>query len=100
MSETTVIEKPESPDFEAEFQQALDEIEVNLKVAGRSLSEACEAAGVARATPDRWNAKPPKSVELIAALQRVARGWREEVEAAKLKEQTQGDASGAQGANG
>jgi transposase-like protein len=51
------------------FEQAFADIERDAKAAGSSLSEICRETGISRTTPDRWRAKTPTTVELVARMQ-------------------------------
>ncbi len=51
--------------FEAEFRRRLNSIISRGAAVGMTVTKLCKAAGVARATPDRWRKKAPKTIELI-----------------------------------
>jgi hypothetical protein len=55
--------------FEQVFRATLDELQQDAKAAGMSLTSVCRAAGVARATPDRWRQSPPKTIRVLAKMQ-------------------------------
>jgi len=57
--------------FQAMFMERLDEIESRAKKVGLTMTDLCRRSGVARATPDRWRSRPPKSVELVDDLEDV-----------------------------
>lgn len=61
------------PTFQQAFLARLDDIERRGRACTPplSLTSICKASGVARATPDRWRAKPPKSVALMDQLEAV-----------------------------
>lgn len=51
------------------FKAALAGIEAGAQEAGVSISEICRETGISRTTPDRWKAKTPNTIELIAKMQ-------------------------------
>lgn len=55
--------------FEQVFRDSLDELQADAKAAGMNLTTVCKAAGVARATPDRWRQNPPKTIRVLAKMQ-------------------------------
>lgn len=57
--------------FEEVFKQALSELEADAKAAGTSLTAICRETKISRTTPDRWRARPPATVRLIAQLQQA-----------------------------
>ena len=58
-------------DFDEVFQHALEQIKADAKAVGMSLTEVCRLAGVARASPDRWKERSPKTIEMMKAMQDV-----------------------------
>ncbi|BCP56218.1 hypothetical protein K32_48350 [Kaistia sp. 32K] len=67
-----------SATFTGEFHSRLDSIIERGKAAGLNLSDICKKAGVARATPDRWKAKAPKTIQVVDQLEAaVAKAERE-----------------------
>ncbi len=54
------------------FLDALEEAEKDAHAGGLSLSALCRAAGVGRATPDRWRRNPPSTIQLLSVMQRIA----------------------------
>ena len=57
--------------FEAEFKRRLNGIKQRAKAAGTSMTALCKETGVARATPDRWSARAPKTITLIDQLEKA-----------------------------
>lgn len=57
--------------FEAEFQRRVDDIKARALAAGTSITALCQATGIARATPDRWAKRTPKTVELVDLLEQA-----------------------------
>lgn len=55
--------------FQQLFLKRLDTIEARAKAAGSTITHLCRESGIARATPDRWRVRPPKSVELMDQLE-------------------------------
>ena len=55
--------------FEHEFRRRLDNIMGRAKAAGLTISDLCKATGTARATPDRWRRRAPKTIEIIDKLE-------------------------------
>lgn len=51
--------------FEEEFRTRLDSIIKRGAAVGMSVTELCKATKIARATPDRWRKKAPKTIELV-----------------------------------
>lgn len=60
-----------SESFKAVFLQRLQDVEVRAKACGLTMTHLCRAKGIARATPDRWKKKPPKSIQLMDDLEAV-----------------------------
>lgn len=56
--------------FEGEFKRRLADIKRRAKDAGTSITALCQATGIARATPDRWVVRAPKTIRLIDELER------------------------------
>lgn len=54
--------------FQQVFEERLNSIERRAKAIGSTITEVCRVSGIARATPDRWRAEPPKSIKLMDAL--------------------------------
>lgn len=57
--------------FEAAFNERLEKIIERGKAVGMTLTDICSEADVARATPDRWRAKPPLTVTLIDKMEKA-----------------------------
>lgn len=60
-----------SKNFETVFRDKLDEIEERAREAGINMSVICREAGIGRATPDRWKRQIPKTIKLVAEMERV-----------------------------
>lgn len=61
----------ENTTFYNQFIAELDDIESRAKRVGSSITDICREAGIARATPDRWRKKAPKSVDLIDKMRKA-----------------------------
>ena len=57
--------------FEAEFKRRVDDIKARATAAGTSITALCQATGIARATPDRWALRTPKTVKLVNELEKA-----------------------------
>lgn len=57
--------------FEAEFKRRVDDIKARATAAGTSITALCQATGIARATPDRWALRTPKTVKLVDELEKA-----------------------------
>ena len=57
--------------FSELFIERLDELERRAKAIGITITHLCRDSGVARATPDRWRAKAPNTVERMDALEKA-----------------------------
>lgn len=55
--------------FEAEFRRRIDSIKERAQAVGSSITGLCETTGIARATPDRWLAKAPKTIASVDILE-------------------------------
>jgi hypothetical protein len=53
------------------FHEALDQLEVDAKDVGLTLTSICRDTGVSRATPDRWRKKVPNTVKILSDMQKV-----------------------------
>ena len=63
-----------APDsFEAEFYRRLDSIIERGSVVGLTLTHICREAGIARATPDRWEKNAPLTVRLIDKIEGIVK---------------------------
>ncbi|MGE4340238.1 MAG: hypothetical protein AB7E55_30440 [Pigmentiphaga sp.] len=62
-----------SKPFNEVFLERLDNIEKRAHACEPplTLTHICRNAGIARATPDRWRKKPPKSIELLERMETV-----------------------------
>jgi len=67
--------------FDKVFSEELDKIREEGRAIGMSMSEICSRSGVARASPDRWRSKPPKTIQLVADMQRAVADRKEEMAA-------------------
>lgn len=63
--------KADGGTFEEEFNRRLNDIIKRGEVHGLTLTHICREAGVARATPDRWRAKPPLSITLVDKMEAI-----------------------------
>ena len=57
--------------FTEAFYERIDRIVERGKACGMTLTDICSESGVARATPDRWSAKTPKTIELVDKMEAV-----------------------------
>lgn len=57
--------------FDAVFKQTLADLEARARAVGMTWNSLCKEAGIARATPDRWRANSPKTVELVTKMQTI-----------------------------
>lgn len=71
----------ENTTFYNQFIAELDEIERRAKNVGSSITDICREAGIARATPDRWRKKAPKSVDLIDKMRTAVKAAEEKASA-------------------
>lgn len=53
------------------FNDTISQLEQDAKAAGSNMTEVCREAGISRTTPDRWKAKPPATVAIMANLQGI-----------------------------
>ncbi|MNN86920.1 hypothetical protein D3C81_2043980 [compost metagenome] len=61
-----------APDsFEAAFNERLEGLIERGKAIGMTLTDICNDANVARATPDRWRANTPLTVVLIDRMEKA-----------------------------
>ncbi len=61
-----------SEKFTETFKSAITDIKTKAAEKGVSMRALCKEAGISRATPDRWLAKPPNSIVLVEKLQEAA----------------------------
>lgn len=52
-----------------EFTARANDIRARALAAGSSITQLCKLAGTARATPDRWLKRAPKTIALIDKLE-------------------------------
>lgn len=57
--------------FDDVFRQTLADLEARAHAVGMTWNSLCKEAGIARATPDRWRANSPKTVELVTKMQGI-----------------------------
>lgn len=57
--------------FEGEFKRRINGIKQRAKAAGTSMTALCQETGIARATPDRWVLRAPKTIRLIDELEQA-----------------------------
>jgi len=62
------------------FLERIDRIEAEAKKVGLNLTAICREAGISRATPDRWRAKPPKTIEIIELMEKIVKDRRAELD--------------------
>ena len=62
---TTLSNRIMKTTFEEEFRARLDDIIKRGAAVGLTVTQLCSNAGVARATPDRWRKRAPKTIKLI-----------------------------------
>lgn len=55
--------------FESEFQRRVEDIKARATAVGSSITELCKETKIARATPDRWSARTPKTILLVDQLE-------------------------------
>lgn len=60
-----------SKNFTDVFNEAVNELKRSAEAKGVSLRALCTAANMSRATPDRWTAKTPHTIELVTRLQKL-----------------------------
>lgn len=57
--------------FTEVFQDRIRNIRERAAAAGTSITTLCESTNVARATPDRWLKKAPKTIQLVDELEKA-----------------------------
>ncbi len=57
--------------FEGEFKRRINDIKQRAKAAGTSMTALCQETGIARATPDRWVLRTPKTIRLMDELEQA-----------------------------
>ncbi len=57
--------------FESEFQRRIEKIRARATELGTSITAICHETGIARATPDRWAARTPKTIRLVDDLEKA-----------------------------
>lgn len=65
------MEDKKDTSFEGEFRRRVADIKRRAKEANSSITALCQLTGIARATPDRWEARAPKTVRLIDELEKA-----------------------------
>ena len=68
---TTENNGAEPQGFQALFYGHLDSLEQRAHAVGLTLTDMCRDADVARATPDRWRKKLPKTIQNVCDLEAV-----------------------------
>ncbi|ATI15722.1 hypothetical protein [Bordetella phage vB_BbrM_PHB04] len=68
--------------FNQQFTDELDDMERRLHAIGRNFTQLCNETKVSRATPNRWKRQLPKTVAIVAEMQRVVERWEAEHAAA------------------
>ena len=57
-------------DFEQSFHDTLSDIKAKAAGVGMNMTSLCKDLGIARATPDRWLIRTPKTIKIVAQMQR------------------------------
>lgn len=60
---------PKAKTFSEEFSARIRLLEARAHVVGLDWSKLCRATGAARATPDRWLRRPPKTILMVDAME-------------------------------
>jgi enamine deaminase RidA (YjgF/YER057c/UK114 family) len=55
--------------FAEAFTERLQNIERRAKAAGSNMTQVCKITGVARATYERWNHRPPQTIAKVDELE-------------------------------
>lgn len=56
---------------EREFYIKIESLIARAKAVGMDTSKLCSAAGVGRATPDRWRIEAPKTIKLLDSFEQA-----------------------------
>ena len=56
--------------YDQEFALRMQHIEARALAAGTTMTELCRLSGIARSTPDRWKTHTPKTVRVVAELEK------------------------------
>jgi hypothetical protein len=59
---------PQIP-IEKDWKQRVRAIPIRAAAVGLSMAEICRSTGLARATPDRWRVRAPKTIEAMAKIE-------------------------------
>jgi len=51
------------------MEQLIRSLKIRCAAAGTNITEVCREAGVSRSTIERWKVKPPKSLQLLNAIE-------------------------------
>lgn len=57
--------------FETDFVTRLQQLNERALRAGSSMTDLCRRVGIARSTPDRWHKQVPKTVRIVASLEKA-----------------------------
>lgn len=55
--------------FTDAFKKRVAEIEAEAHAVGLNFTSICKAAGISRATPDRWKRETPKTIRIITLME-------------------------------
>lgn len=58
-----------TPTFSQDFSSRLKSIEARAKAAGSNMTQVCKHTGIARATVERWAARPPQTITKVDELE-------------------------------
>ena len=65
--------------FDQVFADRVAGIEARAKAVGLNFTSICHQAGISRATPDRWKRQTPKTVRLVAEMEKIVADKEREV---------------------
>uniref|UniRef100_A0AAU6W359 Uncharacterized protein n=1 Tax=Pseudomonas phage Touem01 TaxID=3138548 RepID=A0AAU6W359_9VIRU len=95
------IKQPGPSGFQAVFYSYLEDLERRAHAQNLTLTDMCREADVARATPDRWRKRLPKTIRNVCDLESVvvnAEAASRGDEGASSKDQEQACGAGYSGA--
>lgn len=62
------------PLFDEVFRETVRNLAIDAESAGTNLTQVCKETKISRSTPERWKGKKvPKSVQIVADMQRAVR---------------------------
>ena len=64
--------------FDAVFRARIAKLENDAKAAGMNFTTICKEVGVSRATPDRWKRGTPRTIEIVAQMEKFVAAERAE----------------------